>query len=82
MTKTFLHIISTALATASSLHTLSIPVTTFSLAPNSFHPSTLSIINLYILTLSSATYSSHICVGCVSADCVHVCACCVWCGVV
>ena len=51
------HIFSTALATTSSLHTLFITITTFSLAPNSFHPSTLSIANLSILTLSSATYS-------------------------
>ena len=58
-TNCFFHIFSIALATA-SLQTLSITITTFSLSPNSFHPSTLSIINLSFLDLSSTKYSHFI----------------------
>ena len=43
-------------AAASFLQTLSITITAYSLSPNSFHPSTLSIINLPIFDLSSAKY--------------------------
>ena len=56
-TNGFFHIFSIALATASSLQTLSITITTFSLLLNSFHPSTLSLINHYILDCSSLKYS-------------------------
>ena len=59
-TNCFFQIRYIALVTASSLHAISITLTTFSLAPNSFHSSTLLLINLSILSLSLCYIYSHL----------------------
>lgn len=56
VTNRFFQSLSIALATTSSLHALSIIITTFSLSSISCHPSTLSRIHLSVLSLSSTTY--------------------------
>ena len=59
-TNRFFQIRYIALATASSLHVISITLTTFSLTPNSFHFSTLLLINLSILSLSLCYIYSYL----------------------